>query len=150
MSEWDLYEGGHHYDTIDADTAEKALGVARDNVVVSNYCEIVSTIWIDVRVRCKETGEDASDSVALDPLAPKCARGAREHDWKSPHRLVGGLKENPGVWGHGGGVIIREVCMRCGCERVTDTWAEDLATGREGLESVSYEPKKYAGEIAET
>jgi hypothetical protein len=148
MSEWDLYEGGHHYDTISAETAQDALDVARDNVDSSNYCEITETIWIDVRVCCKETGEDASDSVALDPPVPKCARGAREHDWQSPHRIVGGLVENPGVWGHGGGVVIREVCMQCGCGRVTDTWAQKPATGEQGLESVSYEPKKYADEIA--
>jgi hypothetical protein len=87
------------------------------------------------------TGEelDASRvdvSVAFEPAAPDCTNG-HEHDWKSPHSVLGGLKENPGVWGKGGGVIIREVCAHCGAYRVRDTWAQDGAI--QGLESVTYE-----------
>jgi hypothetical protein len=57
--------------------------------------------------------------------------------------LVGGIEENPGVWGHGGGVVINEACVRCGCGRTTDTWAQDPSTGRQGLESVAYEEGAY-------
>jgi hypothetical protein len=71
-----------------------------------------------------------------------------DHDWQSPHALVGGLKENPGVRGHGGGVVIHEVCVHCGTLRVTDTWAQNPSTGEEGLESVRYEAGKYADEVA--
>src|SRR5690606_20836104 len=37
------------------------------------------------------------------------------HRWGSPHELVGGIKENPGVWG-GPGCSIRStsVCLHCG------------------------------------
>lgn len=69
---------------------------------------------------------------------PPCVEG-HEHDWQSPVSVVGGIKENPGVWGHGGGVIIREACSHCGYFRVTDTWAQDPETGEEGLREVSYE-----------
>jgi hypothetical protein len=40
--------------------------------------------------------------------------------------------------GHGGGVIIREVCAHCGKYRVTDTWAQRMDTGAQGLEAVEY------------
>ena len=48
------------------------------------------------------------------------------------------MAENPGVWGHGGGVIIEEHCTRCDATRTTDTWAQDGSTGQQGLTSVSY------------
>lgn len=75
-------------------------------------------------------------SVEINPEEPECS--GDEHDWRSPYSVVGGIKENPGVWGHGGGVIITEVCRHCGCYRVTDTWAQDRETGEQGLESVEY------------
>ena len=44
-----------------------------------------------------------------------------EHDWQRPHHIVGGIKDNPGVWGKGAGVEITECCMHCGDRRVTTT-----------------------------
>jgi hypothetical protein len=76
--------------------------------------------------------------VRFEPDAPACKKG-REHDWQSPYAVLGGLQENPGVWGKGGGVLCREVCAYCGTYRVTDTWAQDPSTGIQGLTSVSYE-----------
>lgn len=81
-------------------------------------------------------------------LEPDCHDGA-EHDWQSPHEIVGGDKKSPGVWGHGGGVVIVECCLRCGCARRTDTWAQDPITGQQGVESVTYEPGRYADKIGE-
>lgn len=115
------------------------------------------TIWVRVsawqEVRSVDsdgqvvTGRACEDShtIALDPDEPECPEG--EHDWQSPHEIVGGIKSNPGVWGNGGGVIITEVCMRCGCGRHTDTWAQDPDTGEQGLRSVRYEPGEFADEI---
>jgi hypothetical protein len=82
-------------------------------------------------------------SVACDPPVPPCVDGG-EHEWRAPHAIVGGIEENPGVWGHGGGVVMHECCMRCRCGRVTDTWAQRSDTGEQGLTSVKYEPGKYA------
>lgn len=88
-------------------------------------------------------------NLTLQPEAPKCLDGKRDtHDWQSPHAIVGGIKENPGVWGHGGGVKITEVCVRCGCGRHTDTWAQNPSTGEQGLESVRYEAGEFAAELA--
>lgn len=138
--EWQLTEEGEGYDTIEATSAEEALAEAR-NVDRSNYSDAEGTIWIDVRVHCEETGEEASDTVTLEPDEPECTEG--EHDWQSPHELLGGLRENPGVQGHGGGVVIDEACLHCGCRRTTDTWAQRPDTGEQGLTSVEYEEGCY-------
>lgn len=139
---WKLFEEGYHYDTIEAETVEDALAEAESNVDPSSYPELERTIWIRVRVVCEATDEEDSSKVQVDPPEPKCKAG-EEHDWCSPHAVVGGLEENPGVWGHGGGVIINECCSKCGCKRVTDTWAQDRETGEQGLESVAYEAGFY-------
>ena len=61
-----------------------------------------------------------------DPFHPLYSeKNIEGHDWQRPYEVVGGLKENPGVQGHGGGVIITEVCSRCGMYKITDTWASD-------------------------
>ncbi len=78
-------------------------------------------------------------TLKLHPAAPDCAEG-HEHDWQSPYEIVGGIRDNPGVWGHGGGVIYREVCAHCGAYKITDTWATRPDNGVQGLTSVCYEP----------
>jgi len=108
--------------------------------------DVESTIWVDVAI-VSPTGEiEETVTIAIDPDEPSCAgrrESHREHDWQSPIEIVGGISENPGVWGHGGGVTIREVCMRCGCGRFTDTWAQRPDTGEQGLTSISYTESEY-------
>lgn len=78
-----------------------------------------------------ESGEELSHIVeTVRPLYPACGDGGltedpNEHEWDSPYEIVGGIRENPGVWGHGAGVRIIEVCSRCGAQREIDTWADD-------------------------
>lgn len=96
-----------------------------------------SSWWWHGVSRCELTGEEESHTVEMPAEEPECEED--EHDWHSPHSVLGGLKDNPGVWGKGGGVIVREVCAHCGVYRVTDTWAQDPQTGEQGLRAVSYE-----------
>lgn len=138
LNQWALCEDGYHYDTITAEEANEALDAARDGVERSNYRDACGTIWIDVRIANIVTGETWTATVTLEPDVPACADD-HEHDWQSPYSVLGGLEENPGVQGHGGGVIIREVCTHCGTYRVTDTWAQRRDTGEQGLKSVDYE-----------
>jgi hypothetical protein len=77
------------------------------------------------------------------PREPKCTSG--EHDYKAPHKIVGGLPENPGVWSSGG-VKTLEVCMHCGCSKLTNTRADDGRGGQ--MESVSYVAGELADEVA--
>jgi hypothetical protein len=135
--QWDLAESGYQYETVTARTAEEALDIAVGNVARANYADCEGTLYIDVSAYCEETGEESWDTVTLEPEEPECAEG-EEHDWRSPYSVLGGLKENPGVWGHGGGAIIKEVCRLCGWYRTTDTWAQRPDTGEQGLTEVSY------------
>jgi len=105
------------------------------------------TLWIRAYAKprdpasgkpCDDTHRRVDITVTLHPEAPDCTKG-QEHDWQSPHEIVGGCIENPGVFGHGGGVTIHEVCAHCCAHRNTDTWAQDPNTGEQGLTSVRYE-----------
>jgi len=146
-----LCDDGNAELEIEAETAREA---AQEYVDGGDWGDIEETSWVNVRVTGPmpaSTHDDEPDSerikIALEPDEPECEDG-KDHDWQSPIEIVGGISENPGVWGHGGGVTITSVCMHCGTERVTDTWAQDMSDGVQGLESVSYEANKYADEVA--
>lgn len=136
FTRWELCEAGHWYDTVTADTYQDAMQIAIDGVDRDNYSDCEGTLYIDVRVRNVVTGESESDTVTLEPDAPDCS--ADDHDWQSPIRVVDGIKENPGVWGNGGGVIMLQVCAHCGAYCETNTWAQRRDTGERGLTEVSY------------
>lgn len=108
-----------------------------------SWDDLTSTIWVAVTlVQGEESVADLT--VVIDPPEPPCT--GEEHDWQAPIGLVGGIAENPGVFGHGGGVIMHEVCANCGVYRDRDTWAQDPETGEEGLESVTYRDADDASE----
>lgn len=86
--------------------------------------------------------------VRLDPEEPDCVDDG-EHEWARPHLLVGGVESNPGVLGSGGGVVSTEVCLRCGCARITDTWATDMVDGTH-FASIRYEVGEYDDRIVST
>jgi hypothetical protein len=141
---WDFAEdeGGHFLTvTLRPSEVEERL---RKETAGGDYGEVTKTIWTEGYAHCEDTGESFTVEVSIQPKAPSCT--GDEHDWKSPE-FLGGLKENPGVFGHGGGVRIHECCMHCGCEKVTDTWAQNPANGKQGLTSVSYEERKYVEEL---
>jgi hypothetical protein len=94
------------------------------------------TQYVDVLVT-SEDGTEERRTITIQPEAPDCADGL-EHDWQSPLSLVGGIAQNPGVWGKGGGLTIHEVCAYCGAHRHTDTWAQRRDTGEQGLTEVRY------------
>jgi hypothetical protein len=134
---------------VDYPDAESAAEAAQEYVDGGAWGETESTAWITVYVWREalvldpDTGEVEeiqvgrdSHTATIEPDEPDCS--ADEHDWQSPHEVVGGIEENPGVWGHGGGVVMTEVCRHCGAYRVTDTWAQNMSTGEQGLTSVEY------------
>lgn len=143
MPRYAMSEDGCRYDTREYDSTKKAIDSAAREVALGDY-DPDSTIWVKVCVwevdedgDPVDGGEAAARTVALDPEEPECVDD--EHDWQAPVEIVGGCEPNPGVWGNGGGVIITEVCARCGWYCVTDTWAQDPETGEQGLTSVRYE-----------
>jgi hypothetical protein len=122
---------------------------AQDYVNDGSWGDVASTTWVNVYVWARYTVGDVSvdeddrshHKIALNPDEPECSEGS--HDWRSPYCLLGGLEENPGVWGNAGGVIVKEVCIHCGCKRIRDTWAQDREDGTQGLDSVEYEEGAY-------
>lgn len=133
---------------VEYELADTAAEAAREYVNDGDWGDRSTTSWIRVYVwRMGLYLEDGAvneatidrepHTVMLAAEEPECEEG-EDHDWQSPLRVVGGIAENPGVWGHGGGVIITEVCAHCGTYRVTDTWAQDPETGEQGLRSVEY------------
>ena len=121
----------HRTDWVDVWAWRRALALDEDGRVI--------TIEMD---RARHT-------IELEPEEPECEH-ADGHDWQSPYEVLGGCRSNPGVWGHGGGVVIREVCAHCGMYRITDTWAQRPDTGEQGLESVEYrEPDEISREWVE-
>jgi hypothetical protein len=113
-------------------------------------CLVPVTAWrrgIDADGDVVQVGKETHEFTVTQP-EPDCEDG-ETHDWQSPYRIVGGCKENPGVWGSNhGGVRITEVCMKCGCRKVTDTGDTDYGTGRQ-METVTYDEGYYADEIKE-
>jgi hypothetical protein len=150
MSTYHISEAGTVYDTIEAEDVGDALAEARERFDPASYDVSGGTIWVSIRATNTADRDDSdSATIAVDPREPKCLSRGVKHDWQTPHGIVGGLQENPGVHGHGGGVVITEVCMQCGCARRTDTWAQNPETGEQGLRSICYEPGRYEDEIAE-
>jgi hypothetical protein len=142
-----LCDDGNCEVEIEADSAQEA---AQEYVDGGDWGEDDETFWIDVFVQeVDEDGEEVGDresvTIQVDPPEPKCVED-QEHEWKSPYSVLGGLKENPGVQGHGGGVIIREVCKHCGKYKTEDTWAQNSNNGQQGLDSVKYEEADESSE----
>ena len=94
---------------------------------------------IDLDATDAANREDCSGVCPVTP-PPDCSDGDPDsHDWQSPYSVLGGCKENPGVWGsQHGGVWYKEICKHCGLYRITDTGATDSSNGMR-CESVEYE-----------
>lgn len=130
-------------ESITATSLEDALRQAEANVRDCDWssdgdgADEQGTTYVDVRVTCDLTGETDSVTVDVQPKEPDCADGCQHH-WKAPIELVGGIAVNPGVVGHGGGVVMHEICAHCGVHRHTDTWATRRDTGEQGLVKIRY------------
>jgi len=95
------------------------------------------------------TGEACAEGrvegeVTIEQDEPDCEDG-EDHDWQTPHSVLGGLAENPGVWGRGAGIISREVCAHCGAYRVYESARQDPCTGTYHA-ATSYEDADDASE----
>jgi hypothetical protein len=122
--------------------ADSAREAAEEFVSGGDY-KSAETCWVSVwawrRWSLGDLSYDEEESdydIAADPDEPECSEGS--HDWVAPYDVVGGCRENPGVWGHGGGVVYHEVCAHCGALKTIDTWAQNPENGVQGLTSVRY------------
>ena len=108
----------------------------------------LSTQWCDVWVWTDEDEDRERVKVAIEPDEPACT-SETGHDWRRPVAIVGGIDENPGCFGQGGGIVQLDCCMECGCRRRWTNWGQDMSDGTQGLEATSYEPSYYADEVEE-
>lgn len=146
-SKWTCSDDSGTHIQIEADDAEDA---AQEYVDGGDWGDGSETVFVTVTAwrdgidsdgkKCRI--DESSHTITIDPTEPECEDG-EDHDWQSPLALVGGIESNPGVFGKGGGALICEACMRCGCGKTTDTWAQNPSNGQQGLTSVSYEAGKY-------
>ena len=132
---------------IEAETFEDACSQASDWVQQGDYSDIESTVWVDCFISTEDDEVEETITVAIDPEEPECSEEYLDHDFQSPYDILGGCKENPGVYGSGGGVAYTEVCMNCGCGKHVNTWAQRHDTGEQGLTSVRYVVKEFMDEI---
>ena len=115
---------------IEYDSDTSADDAAKEYVDDGDWGQQTETSWVTVYTYRRgidpngavvQVGRE-SHKITLAPDDPECIDG-HDHVWKSPYSILGGCKENPGVCGNGGGVIIHECCMLCGCKKTTDTGA---------------------------
>ncbi len=142
MTKYVMREDSGASETIEADTIEQALDEAREWVAGGSYDEraLVQVYVHELDQDDEPTGQSTRAEVMVgpEPKAPDCADG-QEHAWQAPYDLVGGIKENPGVWGTGGtGLTVRKVCEHCGCYRVTQHTGSQRNPGQLP-ETVTYE-----------
>lgn len=119
---WEIHENGTHYTSILATSIGEALEIARDAIDRRLYGSDGDTIWVDLYVLCPWTREDEIETVMLEPDAPECVEHY-VHDWREDANFLASPIS------HGGGVLIRECCARCGTYRTIDTWTQRPDTG---------------------
>lgn len=154
MKQFQLVEDGFPYKIVRAKDLAEALEIAKSNFDRSNYVpeNELASFRVEVEVYQLDSsgdrvGESISEKFVCHPDEPECSEAS--HKWESPYELVGGIKDNPGVWGKGGGVIVKEVCSHCSLMRVTDTWTTDYSTG-EIYTSISYSRESYGESYGES
>jgi len=100
------------------------------------------TDWVDISWWLPVVRWDGvADTVGYDrtfTIEPEVPGDDCDHEWCSPHEVVGGCESNPGVWGSGAGVRITEVCRHCGMYRITETHGQSHHDGQYRGERVSY------------
>lgn len=149
MTTYIYYEETGYAQKLEADSMAEAVSLAEDLLSGADWGELTTTAWPEATVIATDAeGEEIERryvTVTIEPPEPRCVDDDG-HDWRAPYEWVGGIAENPGVWGHGGGLVYHEACVRCGCGRVTDTWAQD-GSGRQGLTSTRFEAEAYAENV---
>ena len=156
---------------VDATQSEIIAAAEKDVDSWNNGVEAEHTIFWDYTIYCipdgklgdkidgrqtyeilKDTDENIeqyeyhSGMVECHPDAPDCIDCRDEHEFVSTHEVEGGLVENPGVWGNGGGVIIHEHCKYCKVTLHKDTWATNPENGTQGHTSISYGEGEHSTE----
>jgi len=139
---WLCDDGNCEVDYPDADSGADA---ADTYVSDGDWGRPTATTWITVRAWRAGLGivdgggvawvraYDERHKICIDPEEPPCSDWTG-HDWVA--YPIG--DEWGGARANGGGVIVTEICTRCGWILRTNTWAQDPCDGEQGLLSVEY------------
>lgn len=132
MNTYQVNDDGNIFE-IQAENLDQAINLAEEELRDAYQDGLISTLIFEYTV----TGPDGEESrvITIDPEEPSCDK--EEHAWERPIEIVGGCDQNPGVYGHGGGVVITEVCAHCGAIRETDTWGT-APWGEQGYTVITY------------
>jgi len=125
---------------IEAESMQAAIEEAEDWAGDGDYDERVI-----VRVEIQELGGNwDSETITVEagplpqPPETECGTEDDDHDWTSPFDIVGGCRDNPGVWSKGGTrMVFAYVCSRCGLRKTVDHAGEQRNPG-ELEETVEY------------
>jgi hypothetical protein len=106
-------------ETVEASDLEEAKTRAQEWLDGGNWGDVEE--YVEVKITDEAGTETTVELVVGAAPVPDCRKGS-DHTWESPFELLGGLEENPGVWGlQGTQLKIIEVCCQCGCYRQTIT-----------------------------
>lgn len=73
------------------------------------------------------------------------------HDWKRPYEVVGGCRENPGVWHDGEIMTTKAVCRKCGKYRIATLrfgWTQVHRVGRAIVNAPDDKSLRYVQEVS--
>lgn len=131
--EWTLREEGCDFDNVVAADEAALQGRIRKMITRSVHRgdyggKHSRTVWVDIRYRCKATGEDGTCEVQVNPEEPASYDG-HEHEFDD---------DGP-VRPDGGGVKWDERCKHCGMGRRVSTWDYRPDNGKQGYTTVAYE-----------
>ncbi|MCH8517910.1 MAG: hypothetical protein LAT68_16530 [Cyclobacteriaceae bacterium] len=136
----------YHTSSITANTPEEAA-----EAFCSDFDSSERSVAYRVVVSGGTLGEEADEHIVVaHPPEPRCdAACDGQHRWQSPHALVGGIEQNPGVWGTGGASLrIEEVCVLCGTKRVTTTPNQGFESEHDHT-TISYEEHAVSVDVLE-
>lgn len=136
------------------DTEFPTLKAAKE--AADDTCDGLSTEFYFARIDEIERDSDGEELdrtshevvITCHPTDPPCVSG-QKHIWRSPHFLVGGLQETPGVFSDGAGVRSEYACLRCGCGRSTETDGQCPLDGSRGHWVVTFTPDEYSDQLGE-
>lgn len=126
MKRYEIREDSGASKIITASSLDEALEIACDWVAGGEYDErVMVSVYVDEIDENGDVvpGEHASDEVAVGPFpkpeSTECGDGDEDHDWVRPLDVVGGCRENPGVFSDGGtSMKFYSICSKCGIYKI--------------------------------
>lgn len=104
----------------------KCLGLADKSIVFSLnkfeaakiYAQNNGLTCYPYEIKVKKINSNKKYDNIIVSVPPNCS--VKEHFWISPYKILRGLKENPGVFGHSSGVVVKQICSHCGIYKTTN------------------------------